>query len=108
MILEILLATSQVYWPSFAKAEPVYLADPKRWEIRHCLCVHLPDFSEYCTNGWGWNTFSRYEIHGTEQDARNSLKRTRLKLLNELNKLDLDKAPVYEQIVDHDTMEGFQ
>lgn len=50
------------WWPSFAKAEPVYLADSNSWTIRHCLCVHLEDFHEYCSNGWSWELHSRYEI----------------------------------------------
>lgn len=70
MLLELLAAASM----QMAVPEMVYLVDTHNWSVHHCKCVHLPDFHEYCSDGWEWRLYSRWQIQPTEEAARAYLK----------------------------------
>lgn len=70
MLLELLASAAFVTAPY----EPVYLVDTTDHSIRHCHCVHLPDFSEYCWIGYQWRLYARWQVFKEEQVARDYLK----------------------------------
>ena len=70
MLLELIAAASM----QMAVPERVYLVDTHNWSVHYCQCIHLPDFHEYCSDGWEWRLYDRWQIQPTEAAARGYLK----------------------------------
>lgn len=92
-MIGLLLAISM----GFAKAEPVFLIDTSQWTIRHCNCIHLPDYHEYCSDGWDWGLYSNWQIKESAKEAREALKAAKEREIERLRKMDLDAIGVLEQ-----------